>query len=233
MVRRWSYVNNINYKLSYKNTFKVRQGALDLFVNTYMYLDEDFSIPTRSFRKNWSRRKHMNQLAPLFNVLVSWAKEYRFYKNHSKMVHYQFFFKNTYLSVNLVIQRTPKVDLSKFLNSAESSAITKTQITHFSKHLPHSRLQFLLSFRNNSWSYASYKTHMTSDKTLQDRSPYTPLYYDVRKALNVIIDKPTLKSDFTSLSKTIQRLLLFKIKTYYMLITKLVLLQSLPKQTLR
>ena len=74
---------------------------------------------------------------------------------------------------------------------------------------------------------------MTSDKILQDRSPYTPLYYDVRKALNVIVDKPAIKSDFTSLSKTIQRLLLFKIKTYYMLITKLVLLQSLPKQILR
>jgi len=230
MVRRWSYVNHVNYKLSYRNTFKVRQGALDLFINTYMYLDEDFSRPTRSFRKNWSRRKYMNQLSPLFNVLVSWAKEYRFYKNHSKMVHYQFFFKNTYLSVNLVIQKTPKVDSTKFVNLAESSAVTKTQITYFNKRFLHSRLHFLLSFQNNSWSYASYTDHQTSEKALQDKSPYTPLFYDVQNALNVVVDKPSLRLDFNSLLKTLRRILFLKVKTYYSLLTKLVLLNSILKK---
>ena len=229
MVRRWSYVNSINYKLSYRNTFKVRQGALDLFVNTYMYLDEDFSIPTHSFRKNWSRRKHMNQLSPLFNVLVSWAKEYRFYKNHSKMVHYQFFFKNTYLSVNLIIQRTPKVDVTKFSNLAESSSITKTQLTFFNKRFPNSRLHFLLSFRNNSWSYASYREHLTTEKILQDKSPYTPLYYDVKDSLNVVPDKPSVKSNFQSLLRTFRRLIFLKVKMYYSILTRLVLVQSLSK----
>ena len=123
MIRRWSYINNLN-AVTKRHTFNIKYASLDVILNTLMYLRRDFPVASQSFRKNWTRRKHTNDTFFLANIMISWAKEYRFYKNYNRMIQYQYFFPNTYLSINLVIQKGQNTDFSKYETLATGSAIT-------------------------------------------------------------------------------------------------------------
>ena len=176
MVRRWSYINNLN-ALHKRHTFNIKFASLDVVLNTLMYLRRDFPVASQSFRKNWTRRKHMNSTFFLANIMISWAKEYRFYKNYNKMTQYQYFFPNTYLGINLVIQKGTNSDFSKHELNALGSSMTLKVMRFFRNQFIFTRFKSLMFFPNSSWSYSSFPDPFDENNSKQFYAPHTPLYY--------------------------------------------------------
>jgi hypothetical protein len=178
MVRRWSYINHINTTfLRSSKMYAVEASAKDAILNVIMYLRCDFPFASKSFRKNWTRRKYANQRLFLTNVMINWAKEYRFYKNYNRMLHHQFLFKNTYLSINLIINKSYTSERTKYDVAVIGSSITRRIMDFFTKRFFDTRFSNLMYWPNTSWSYASYITPFDEDNNTHLNAPYTPLYY--------------------------------------------------------
>ena len=227
MIRRWSYINKLNYNLNYKKRRNLKLAKSDVLVNMFMYLHVEFSLFTNAERKNWSRRKHSNQLFFLTNIMNKWAKEYRFYRNYNRMLTYQWLFKNTYIAVNLVIQKLPESYCSPYETAVPSSSITKTIVRYFSKRLGETRLDFLLSNQANSWSLASYRRPYLLNNSLSMNykyAPFTPIFYLSSKSLLVLEQQIKHSSDFSLLLKVVNLLYLFHLKTFYSSLVKLTVL---------
>ena len=175
MVRRWSYINELN-SLSLKQSHKVRSGALDTLVNTFMYLREDYPDQTKNFRTSWARRRHMNNYLYLSNVLINWAKEYRFYRNYNRSLGFHFFTKNCYLSVNITIGRSSLTPKSKFHRSVVGSSLTRKMMNFYFKTFSGTRFNFLLTTQPSVWSYASYTEPYSSSIDAHNGAPYLPAF---------------------------------------------------------
>ena len=175
MIRRWSYINNIN-SLTRTNSFSIQAASLDVVLNTLMYLRKDFPLSSQAFRKNWARRKHLNSLPFLANIMINWAKEYRFYKNYNRSLTYQYFFKNTYLSINLIIQKKSNSTHLARDTSALGSSITRRLVKFFQNLFFLTRFHAFPHFKNSSWSYASFIEVFNEKNTLQSNASHTPAY---------------------------------------------------------
>jgi len=224
MIRRWSYINNIN-TLSNKTIFLKTSAASDVILNSLMYLRRDFPVSSKSFRKAWARRKHLNQTLFLTNVMINWAKDYRFYRNYNKMLHYQFFFKNTYLAVNLVTQKGPNYNITRYETAALGSMMTRKLMHFFTCRYQNTRFQPFLWAPASSWTYASYSVPYDESLNSHQGSPYTPLYYIPFKEqmLLPLVNLNEYKNLLNQLFNLLFYITLIKHKEYYSILIKLLL----------
>lgn len=145
MVRRWSYINSINCAslLSFRVASK---ASVDKNLNTLMYLKRRYKPATRLTRRSWARRKRNNNWIVMTNVLSNWATAYRFYKNHNRLLYYQFFTKRSFIAFDFV-RASNSIPA---LNSGSEDVITSTytkRILNYFKIYSNPRLKFFLSFR--------------------------------------------------------------------------------------
>ena len=227
MVRRWSYINNLNSVNSLK-TYRARASSLDAILNVIMYLRQDFPVFSNAYRKNWARRKHANQALFLTNVMINWAKEYRFYKNYNRMIQRQFFFKNTYLAVNLVIQKGPHSERTKHEHGVVGSSMTHRTMGFFQRKFAPTRFQSLLKLSASTWSYASYNLPYDINIHRHANAPYTPLFYvPFNTQVTVPLENTTLKTQAVAsvmqLFQLTEQLIRLKLIEFYSLSIKLLL----------
>ena len=147
MVRRWSYINSINSRNT-STARAVQKASFDANMNTLMYLKKRYSFPTKITRKQWARRKHIHNWITYLNVLKDWAKSYRLYRNHNKVVYYQFFTKNTFLAFNLVAARNSIPALNKGSEDVFTGTYTRRILSRF-KVYSNPRLRFLERFASS------------------------------------------------------------------------------------
>lgn len=76
------------------------------------------------------------------NILHNWASMYRFYKNYLKTTLNQFFFKNSFLALNLLRAKNSLPCLYKGSELVITSSVTKKTLTYFTSYL-NPRLRFL------------------------------------------------------------------------------------------
>lgn len=163
MVRRWSHINQLKSLPSLADK-KIRIGSSDSIINSLMYLRKDFAAVTTARRKGWARRVHINDLLSTSNVLIVWAREYRFYRNYNRSIFYQFFSKYTYLSFNLMFSKSLTSRYSRANVGSLGSGVSKRLVNYFSRSFVYSRLGFLSDYRSSSWSVASFGDRMTGAK---------------------------------------------------------------------
>ena len=184
MVRRWSYINslNCNQLLISRNIPKV---SVDANLNTLMYLKKRYALATKLTRRQWARRKHLhNWIAPL-NVLKDWAKSYRFYRNVSKLVYFQFFTKNSFIAFNLVSARNSIPALYKGSESILTGSYSKRVLRLLTVY-PNSRCKFFTNFGYTRVLAISLHSSMTSTQIVDffdSQSSVVPLYYDTLTSL--------------------------------------------------
>lgn len=143
MVRRWSYINFINCGPLVASS-SIPKASVDVNMNTLMYLKKRYTPATKLTRKQWARRKHMhNWLAPM-NILKDWAKVYRFHRNHSKVVYYQFFTKNSFMAFSLVAARSSIPSLHRGSEDVIAGMYTKRLLRFFQRY-SNPRISFLYS----------------------------------------------------------------------------------------
>ena len=79
--------------------------------------------------------------------MITWAREYRFYRNYHRMVGYQFFMRNSYLAANvfLALRRAYRIDSDRIPLQLTQAWIIR--VIAFYKHwLGPTRLSLLLVF---------------------------------------------------------------------------------------
>jgi hypothetical protein len=151
MIRRWSYLNNINnvffdqYKLLnfvyYEQSFK----------NNIVFRKEINLISTIS-RKSWSRRKHLTNWLIYQNVLTDWSKDYLFFKKYNRFTLIFQMFKNTFFSYNIFITKKLSVSSTIGVENILFSTLTSKIIRYCSKYSSNFH-SFLQNYKNINWLY--------------------------------------------------------------------------------
>lgn len=176
MVRRWSYINLINYK--HPSDFNlVRKGSFDNNMNSMMYLRKEYALSTHIPRHKWARRKHLHNWIPLTNIMKDWAKVYRFYRKYTKFVNNQYFTKNTLVAFNLVTALNSIPCLHKSSEDIVAAPVTR-KVLHYFSAVTNSRLRF---FKNNSHlarTLISYNPTYWDIALLPEKPSFVPLFSD-------------------------------------------------------
>ena len=179
MVRRWSYINFINCGPLVVSP-SIPKAAVNANMNTLMYLKKRYTPATKLTRKQWARRKHMHNWLPPMNILKDWAKVYRFHRNHSKVVYYQFFTKNSFMAFSLVSARSSIPSLHKGSEDVITGMYTKRLLRSFRRY-SNPRISFLYSTRYARLLLISYYPSVhTPDLTsaFEGNKSIVPLYTD-------------------------------------------------------
>lgn len=224
MIRRWSHINELNTLNTVQNRdiIKVTYSSADTILNTIMYLRRDFPVASQSFRKRWSRRKHFNQFLFLSNIMINWAKEYRFYKNYNRMLQNQFIFSNTYLAINLIPLKNSKLLPNKNEVNAIGSGLTYRIIKFFNRQYFQTRFFAPQTLREANWSYASYLDKYDEENSYQYNAPYVPIYYSPGlSSSSVAVNLETDAASFRSALQLMFRLNLVRIVELYKIMVKL------------
>ena len=131
MVRRWSYINNLN-SYSTLDFSAAKQGSFDATVHSTMYLRKVYRPATVLTRRKWARRKHYYLWTPQLNLLKDWARTYRFNRNHFKSVFNQFFTKNSFLAFNLLSAKNLMPSSSLGSGFIAGGSLSKKTILYYS-----------------------------------------------------------------------------------------------------
>lgn len=179
MVRRWSYINFINCGPLVASP-SMPKATVDVNMNTLMYLKKRYTPATKLTRKQWARRKHVhNWLAPM-NVLKNWAKVYRFHRNHSKVVYYQFFTTNSFVAFNLVSAQSSIPSLYKGSEDLITGMYTKRLLRLFQQY-SNPRISFLYSTKYARVALISCYFNSNADNsatTFEINRSIVPLFTD-------------------------------------------------------
>ena len=179
MIRRWSYINSINCG-NLISSRAMQKATVDVNMNTLMYLKKKYTPATRLTRKRWARRKHIHNWIPNLNVLRDWARSYRFYKNHNKLVYNQFFTKHSFLAFNIIGARNSIPALHKGSENLIAGSYTQRLLKYFSAY-SNPRLAFFRSFKNSRLLTVSCysQSELSADSTFFEiNSPALPLFTD-------------------------------------------------------
>ena len=179
MVRRWSYINFINCG-PLVVSLSMPKAAVNANMNTLMYLKKRYTPATKLTRKQWARRKHMHSWLPPMNILKDWAKVYRFHRNHSKVVYYQFFTRNSFIAFSLVSARSSIPSLHKGSEDVIAGMYTKRLLRAFRRY-SNPRISFLYSARYSrvlliSCYSSGHKSDLTS--VFEGNKSIVPLFTD-------------------------------------------------------
>ncbi len=154
MVRRWSYLNQVNDFFLTSN-FKVLDFVHheETFRAT-TYYRKKISYISRLSRRSWSRRKHLHNWLIYQNILTDWSKDYSFFRQYNRFVVNYHVFKNSYLIHNLLVYQA--VNITEFQGSENfvSSHLVHRTIRYFSRLNPTFYNRFKL-FPNVSWMFVS------------------------------------------------------------------------------
>lgn len=102
MVRRWSYVNQINKCAFYPYKTFLRTGNEVIFKETTVFRKER-TVTSLVRRKAWGRRRHINQWLLYHNVLADWSQDYLFYKKYLRFTLTRSIYKNSFFLYNVLL----------------------------------------------------------------------------------------------------------------------------------
>ena len=186
MIRRWSYLNNINsiffdqYKLlnfvHYEQSFKTN----------IIFRKEINQISTLS-RKSWSRRKHLTNWLIYQNVLTDWSKDYIFFKKYNRFTLIFQMFKNTFFSYNSFLIKKLNVSSSVGSENVVFSTLISKIITYCSRYSSNF-YTFLQHYKNVNWLY------ITTPKNSSNIQPslgalFNPVFYTSQSLFTPSVQK--------------------------------------------
>lgn len=176
MVRRWSYINNVN-DFGPSSFGIAKKAKFDTTINTTMYLRKDYALSTILTRGRWSRRKHIHNWLPVANVLKDWARLYRFYRTYSKFTFSQYLTRHSFIALNMVSARNSIPCLNSGAEELIVGPVTRRLLNYFS-HYSNPRLKFLGSFKHTLIALVSYHPNYLNEESLQSHFAVVPLLAD-------------------------------------------------------
>lgn len=165
MVRRWSYLNQLNTNTKVTITSNPNHNSLLLKVfqqtafkaTTYYRKPLYNPLITKITRKNFYRRRHLNNWLVYQNILTLWAKEYLFFRKYSRTLMSLFFYKNNFLMYNVLVHANSNVsDLRGYENIHMTHLVRSLKF--FLKNNNSLLFPFLKSLKNFSLNWLSTPT---------------------------------------------------------------------------
>lgn len=174
MVRKWLHITTINSNFRKKALF-LSQCGQDPNVNVTTYLEEDYPLDSRLFRRQWARRKHTTSWLFMLNVISTWSKEYRFHSLMIKSSYAYKFFKYSYLTFN-VTQTTHFISASfRGTEKIITSHWPKRLIRYINTKLHFQKKHFITIYSDLNLTFASYNSQFLSWDDLQKNKVYMPI----------------------------------------------------------
>lgn len=158
----------------------MQKASIDVNLNTLMYLKKRYQFATKLTRKQWARRRHVHNWLAHNNVLKDWAKSYRFHRNSTKLIYYQFFTKNSFIAFNLVSARSSIPSLNKGSADIITGSYVKRYLRFFSFY-SHPRFKFFSSFQSTRLLTISLNPSVQSHEIgnfFESQTSVVPLYLD-------------------------------------------------------
>lgn len=154
MVRRWSYLNNLNrdtFRRLPEPSFRLLPSyRIRLFSNITYYVQQLFSEEMTKFtRKSFFRLRHLTNFWPYYNIIISWSKEYSTLRRVYRLVYKYRWYRYSYILLSSI------VGFSRFENTF--SSYTNFAISNFSRSLDQFFRNFPFSpyfFLNNIQTYS-------------------------------------------------------------------------------
>lgn len=165
MVRRWSYVNQLN-SVSFSNYSSLDFAHYDATFRANIHFKRDIHSISKLSRKSWSRRRHLNNWLIYQNLLSNWSNEYLFFKQYSKFTFNYQLFKNSFFSHNLMILRKSSNSQLKGMESFISSPFI-SRISNYFNRLNFSTYLFFKRLKNNSWVFLTTPGTTSTPKLLE------------------------------------------------------------------
>ena len=164
MVRRWSYLNQINLSVGQKliansSPNSLLKGHHQVAFKATTYYRKPMYNPTitKLTRKSFFRRKHLNSWFIYQNILTLWAKEYLFFRKYSRVVLSFFFFKNNFLTYNLLVHTNSSIEGFQGLETLQLTHLVRS-VTSFCQFNGKALIPFFKYFKGCSWFWGSSST---------------------------------------------------------------------------
>lgn len=165
MVRRWSYLNqlNTNTKVTIVDNTDHNLTLLKVFQQTAFKATTYYRKPlynpsiTKITRKNFYRRRHLNNWLVYQNILTLWAKEYLFFRKYSRTLMSLFFYKNNFLMYNILVHTNSSINDLRGYEGVHMTHVVKS-LKFFLKNNTSLLFPFFTSFKNFSLSWFSSPT---------------------------------------------------------------------------
>jgi len=173
MVRRWSYLNNINdifFNQYNKLTFTHYQQN---FKNTTVFRKEISQLSSLS-RKSWARRKHLTNWIIYQNVLTDWSNEYLFFKQYNRSTLSFQLFSNSFLTQNQLLIKKLTASTSLGTEKVILGTIT-SKITQYTLKSNSFVSHFLRNYKNINWMYVTYPRNAFMSPDLL--ALFQPIFY--------------------------------------------------------
>ena len=161
MVRRWSYLNQINISRgdslpqSGLGSSIIKSHHQVTFKATTYYRKPLYNpLVTKITRKSFFRRKHLNSWIIYQNILTLWAKEYLFFRKYSRTLLAFFFFKTNILMYNVLIYSNLAVDKLKGLENFHLTHLVRS-VSSFCYFKGSLLFPFFGLFKNFSFFFGS------------------------------------------------------------------------------
>jgi hypothetical protein len=222
MIRRWSYLNSLNYIFSSKyKTLNFVYYEQSFKINIFFKKNIN-SISTLS-RKSWSRRKHLHNWIIYQNIFSDWSSDYLFFKQFNNLVFNYQLFKNSFVCYNTLIMKRLNPLTSVGMEKFTYSSLTK-KIISYNLNLPMftNFYQFLGNYRNVSWFYVTTCNNVDDFKTLNSNQIH-PIFLNAQGNFSFVDRTNTSFHWFISIWSSLFTLSLYNTLELYRINTLLLL----------
>jgi hypothetical protein len=221
MIRRWSYVNNINTSffnkyldlnfVHYETTFKAN-----------IHFKKNIPHISKLSRKSWARRRHLTNWIVYQNVFSNWSNDYLFFKQYSKFIFNYQLFKNSFLTFNLFILKKNNNSYIKGIESFVSSSFVN-KISNYFNNSSYTSYLFFQKLKQNSWMFISIPGEQTIAQ-ITDNINLNPIYGVYQKNFFPVVVNNNKIDLIEYIWSNLWSLILFKSIEIYKIITILTLL---------
>jgi len=223
MVRRWSYINEINRTVFTENN-AIPRGRHETTVRVNLYYKKKFSTVTLVRRRSWVKRRHVNTFAIYRNVLADWSSDYIFYRKYSKFRFFYQLFKDSFWAQNFIAIRNLVPGHYANFEKVYSTTFIRTVFNYCSLR-GSNRFNYLGNFSHTLW------LHVTSPKlsnifTAQTNNTYSLMYRDANNQLVHPKTKLFSASLYNTLINLLHSLYLTKLVELYKVLTLLTVLNT-------
>ena len=187
MVRRWSYINQIN-RISSSEFQSSSDAAFDSVVNSHMYLRKSFNSSTTITRRKWARRRHLSNWLSISNVMSNWSSSYLFNRRLLKALHAQLLTKHSFIVLSVLSFKNSIPSLHKNTESVISSTLTRSLFNYFQRYNS-SRLMFFKSLKNINVTFLSLTSKPKKGfdvSNLKSSSAFVPMLLDAGESFSSI-----------------------------------------------
>lgn len=185
MIRRWSYLNSLNY-IFFSQYKSLNFVYYEQSFKTNIFFKKNINYISVLSRKSWSRRKHLHNWMVYQNIFSDWSTDYLFFKQYNNFTFNYQLFRNSFVCYNTIILKklTPltSVGLEKF----SYSSLTKKIMAYNNGIFTSSNFcKFLSKYRNVSWLYLTTPNNVNDFKELNLNQTF-PIYLNHQGTFSVV-----------------------------------------------